>query len=197
MSTNAQEAHEIAIVTDAWHPQINGVVRTLGHTGQHLQNLGHKVLFITPEDSTYPCPTYPSIRLAVFPKKRVRRMLHEFRPQAVHIATEGPLGQAARGLCCRAIVAVYHVVSHTVSRIYPCQVSHPHQVVICLFASISQPCRSHHGRDTVDAAIAGSARFQEVGDLGKRRRYGRLSTWSQVVFVRSEAYLHVYGTGRS
>ena len=41
---------KIAIVTDAWHPQINGVVRTLGHTGQHLQNLGHKVLFITPED---------------------------------------------------------------------------------------------------------------------------------------------------
>jgi len=91
---------KIAIVTDAWHPQINGVVRTLGHTGQHLQNLGHKVLFITPEKFlTYPCPTYPSIRLAVFPKKRVRRMLHEFRPQAVHIATEGPLGHAARALC--------------------------------------------------------------------------------------------------
>src|SRR6476659_3191978 len=91
---------KIAIVTDAWHPQINGVVRTLGHTGQHLQNLGHEVLFITPEKFlTYPCPTYPSIRLAVFPKKRVRRMLHEFRPQAVHIATEGPLGHAARALC--------------------------------------------------------------------------------------------------
>ena len=91
---------KIAIVTDAWHPQINGVVRTLGHTGQHLQNLGHEVLFITPEKFlTYPCPTYPSIRLAVFPKKRVRGMLHEFRPQAVHIATEGPLGHAARALC--------------------------------------------------------------------------------------------------
>ena len=91
---------KIAIVTDAWHPQINGVVRTLGHTGQHLQNLGHEVLFITPEKFlTYPCPTYPSIRLAVFPKKRVREMLHEFRPQAVHIATEGPLGHAARALC--------------------------------------------------------------------------------------------------
>ena len=90
----------IAIVTDAWHPQINGVVRTLGHTGQHLQNLGHEVLFITPEKFlTYPCPTYPSIRLAVFPKKRVREMLHEFRPQAVHISTEGPLGHAARALC--------------------------------------------------------------------------------------------------
>jgi glycosyltransferase involved in cell wall biosynthesis len=91
---------KIAIVTDAWHPQINGVVRTLEQTGQQLQTLGHEALFITPEKFlTYPCPTYPSIRLAVFPKTRVRRMLHEFRPQAVHIATEGPLGHAARALC--------------------------------------------------------------------------------------------------
>ena len=90
----------IAIVTDAWHPQINGVVRTLGQTGQQLQTLGHERLFITPENFlTYPCPTYPSIRLAVLPKKRVRRMLHEFRPQAIHIATEGPLGHAARAVC--------------------------------------------------------------------------------------------------
>jgi glycosyltransferase involved in cell wall biosynthesis len=91
---------KIAIVTDAWHPQINGVVRTLGHTGQHLQQLGHEVLFIAPENFlTYPCPTYPSIRLAVFPKKGVRRMLQEFQPQSIHIATEGPLGHAVRALC--------------------------------------------------------------------------------------------------
>jgi glycosyltransferase involved in cell wall biosynthesis len=90
----------IAIVTDAWHPQVNGVVRTLGQTGQHLQKLGHEVLFITPDlFFTYPCPTYPSIRLAVLPRKGVRRMLQIFRPHAVHIATEGPLGHAARALC--------------------------------------------------------------------------------------------------
>jgi glycosyltransferase involved in cell wall biosynthesis len=90
----------IAIVTDAWHPQINGVVRTLGQTGQHLQQLGHDVLFITPAGfATYPCPTYPSIRLALFPKKHVCRLLQEFQPQAIHIATEGPLGHAARALC--------------------------------------------------------------------------------------------------
>lgn len=91
---------KIAIVTDAWHPQINGVVRTLGHTGQQLQHLGHEALFVTPEKfTTYPCPTYPSIRLALFPRKGVRRMLHDFRPEALHIATEGPLGHAARALC--------------------------------------------------------------------------------------------------
>src|SRR5262245_26077190 len=90
----------IAIVTDALHPQVNGVVRTLGQTGQQLQQLGHEVLFITPGNFlTYPCPTYPSIRLAVFPKKGVRKTLQEFHPHAIHIATEGPLGHAARALC--------------------------------------------------------------------------------------------------
>jgi glycosyltransferase involved in cell wall biosynthesis len=96
---------KIAIVTDAWHPQINGVVRTLGKTGEHLQKLGHEVRFITPANFlTYPCPTYPSIRLAVFPKKGVRRTLQQFRPQAIHIATEGPLGHATRTLCSKLAV---------------------------------------------------------------------------------------------
>ncbi|MBA5866289.1 MAG: glycosyltransferase [Nitrospira sp. CR1.3] len=90
----------IAIATDAWHPQINGVVRTLSHTADHLKDLGHQVSFITPQDfRTYPCPTYPSIRLAVFPRDGVRRRLREFQPQAIHIATEGPIGHAARSLC--------------------------------------------------------------------------------------------------
>jgi len=91
----------IAIATDAWHPQINGVVRTLGQTAVHLKDLGHDVLFITPQDfRTYPCPTYPSIRLALFPKREVRQKLQQFEPQAIHIATEGPIGHAARTLCC-------------------------------------------------------------------------------------------------
>lgn len=92
----------IAIVTDAWRPQVNGVVRTLEQTAVHLEQLGHRVLCIAPQDFvTYPCPTYPSIRLALFPKRGVRRMLRQFRPEAIHIATEGPLGHAARALCHR------------------------------------------------------------------------------------------------
>lgn len=90
----------ICVATDAWQPQINGVVRTLGQTAKHLRELGHEVRFITPQDfTTYPCPTYPSIRLAAFPKRGVRRLMREFRPQAVHIATEGPIGHAARAWC--------------------------------------------------------------------------------------------------
>ena len=63
---------KIAIVTDAWYPQINGVVRTLTKTKEELQELGHEVLMITPEGfRTIPCPTYPEIRLSLFPGREV------------------------------------------------------------------------------------------------------------------------------
>jgi glycosyltransferase involved in cell wall biosynthesis len=95
-------ARRVAIITDAWHPQVNGVVQTLSQTGAELCTLGHRVLFVTPQSfRTVPCPTYPSIRLALLPAAGVARMLHEFAPDAVHIATEGPLGHAARSFCRR------------------------------------------------------------------------------------------------
>ncbi len=78
----------IALVTDAWHPQVNGVVRTLSTTVDHLRRRGHVVLPITPEAfRTVPCPTYPSIRLAVLPARGVERQLQNFAPDAIHIAT--------------------------------------------------------------------------------------------------------------
>ncbi len=87
----------IAIVTDAWHPQVNGVVRTLETTGAHLIARGHEVEFISPQMfRTLPCPTYPEIRLALRPQSGVSRCLNRFRPDALHIATEGPIGHAAR-----------------------------------------------------------------------------------------------------
>lgn len=93
---------KIVIVTDAWEPQVNGVVRTLSKTRDYLQSFGHEVLMISPLDfKTVPCPSYPSIRLALFPYRGVARILGEFAANAVHIATEGPLGQAARRWCLR------------------------------------------------------------------------------------------------
>jgi glycosyltransferase involved in cell wall biosynthesis len=92
----------IVIVTDAWLPQINGVVRTYERTRDELTKLGHRVSFITPEGfRTIPMPTYPDIRLSLFPGRKVRRQLEELKPDAVHIATEGPLGVAARSWCLR------------------------------------------------------------------------------------------------
>lgn len=91
---------KLLIVTDAWHPQVNGVVRTLTTTRAELERLGHKVEVIAPDRfRTIPMPTYPEIRLALAPSRRVRRMIEEAQPDAIHIATEGPLGFAARRYC--------------------------------------------------------------------------------------------------
>ena len=87
----------IAVVTDAWHPQVNGVVRTLATTATELRAMGHQVLVIGPDwFRTVPCPTYPEIRLALMPARVLARLLAAFRPDSLHVATEGPLGWAAR-----------------------------------------------------------------------------------------------------
>ncbi len=93
---------QILIVTDAWLPQINGVAVTLQNTVRELESMGHRVRLITPlAFRTVPMPTYPEIRLAVRPRREVARMIEEFDPDAIHIATEGPLGLAARRHCLR------------------------------------------------------------------------------------------------
>ena len=92
--------HRIAIVTDAWTPQVNGVVRTLTTTVNELRARGHEVLVVAPDCfRSLPCPTYPEIRLALASRGRVAGLLAAFAPEAIHIATEGPLGLVARGLC--------------------------------------------------------------------------------------------------
>ena len=83
------------IVTDAWFPQTNGVVSTLAQTAAWLGRFGHEVRMLTPKDfRSVACPTYPEIRLSLFPYKKVERDILAFAPQALHIATEGPLGLA-------------------------------------------------------------------------------------------------------
>ncbi len=91
---------KIALITDAWRPQINGVVTTLQKTCEHLRGFGHAVEVFTPDQfHNWPCPGYTEIRLALFCGPKLRRRLEEFRPDAIHIATEGPLGLAARRYC--------------------------------------------------------------------------------------------------
>ena len=88
------------IVTDAWAPQVNGVVRTLEILGQDLAALGHDVRYATPQGRfTVAMPTYPEIRLALFPRKSLEAMIARFDPTAIHIATEGTLGLSARAVC--------------------------------------------------------------------------------------------------
>lgn len=93
---------KILLVTDAWSPQVNGVVRTLRETIRGLEALGHHTDVISP-NSFYcmPCPTYPEIPLALFPGRTVTRRMEAAACDAVHIVTEGPLGSAARRYCLR------------------------------------------------------------------------------------------------
>jgi glycosyltransferase involved in cell wall biosynthesis len=102
----------ILIVSDAWFPQVNGVVRTLSAVSGELRALGHDVCVIGPHRfRTIACPTYPDIRLAVDAHRKLPPLIDAYRPDAVHISTEGPLGFAARRYCCRrhlAFTTAYH-----------------------------------------------------------------------------------------
>jgi len=92
----------ILIVTDAWAPQTNGVVRTLAQTAQWLGRFGHQVKMLTPQDfRSIACPTYPEIRLCLPPRKVIEGIVSDFDPEALHIATEGPLGLSVRRHCVR------------------------------------------------------------------------------------------------
>jgi glycosyltransferase involved in cell wall biosynthesis len=102
----------IALVTDAWSPQVNGVVTTLQRTAGALEALGHEVrVFSSQGHWTIPCPTYPEIRLALWPDKRLAAELDALAPDAIHVATEGPLGMAAARYCAArglAFTTSYH-----------------------------------------------------------------------------------------
>jgi 1,2-diacylglycerol 3-alpha-glucosyltransferase/glucuronosyltransferase len=91
----------IILVTDAWEPQVNGVVRTLKRTVEECRRMGHEVEVISPYDGylTLPLPTYPEIKLAIFAKRDMRQRIERFEPDAIHIATEGTIGLTARALC--------------------------------------------------------------------------------------------------
>ena len=96
----------VALVTDAWLPQVNGVVTTLLELVRELQALGHDVQVIEPgQFKTRPCPGYAGIELAVSPGRQVARTLDAMQPDAIHLATEGPLGWAGRRYCLRKRLA--------------------------------------------------------------------------------------------
>ena len=103
---------KIALVTDAWVPQVNGVVTTLVELARQLRAVGHQVQVIEPgQFRTRPCPGYAGIDLAIAPARPLADRLDAFGPDAIHIATEGPLGWAARRHCLRrglAFTTAFH-----------------------------------------------------------------------------------------
>lgn len=96
-----QDPTRVMVVTDAWEPQVNGVVRTLARTVQELRDMGVEVEVVSPADGykTIPLITYEEIKLALWAKDDIEERFKAFAPDAVHIATEGPLGWAARAIC--------------------------------------------------------------------------------------------------
>jgi glycosyltransferase involved in cell wall biosynthesis len=102
----------VVVATDAWYPQTNGVVRTLATTVDCMRADGIDVHVISPQEfRTVPCPTYPEIRLSLFAGRAVAGRLERLQPTAVHIATGGPIGLAARRWCLRTghpFTTAYH-----------------------------------------------------------------------------------------
>lgn len=93
----------ILVATDAWHPQINGVVRSLEAVAREAKAFGAKLSFLTPQGfRSVPAPTYPDIRLSFCTPSMVRRRIEAIQPDYIHIATEGPIGWAVRAYCLRA-----------------------------------------------------------------------------------------------
>lgn len=91
---------KIALLTDAWVPQTSGVVTTLTHMVEGLEARGHEVMVVHPGlFKTFACPTYPSLRLAVLPGRKLAKLVDDFRPDAIHVPVEGPIGIAGRNYC--------------------------------------------------------------------------------------------------
>ncbi len=92
---------KIMIISDAWHPQINGVVRTYENLSRELESMGHTVRIIGPADCppSFSCPGYDEIRLAPLAYRKLEKEMDAFSPDTIHIAVEGPLGWAARRIC--------------------------------------------------------------------------------------------------
>ncbi len=96
----------ILIATDAWRPQVNGVVRTLTSLARAVTSLGADIRFLTPDGfPSVGVPTYPGLRMALPSRREIARRIEAAAPDAIHIATEGPIGWAVRAYCMRRRLA--------------------------------------------------------------------------------------------
>jgi len=158
------------VVTDAWYPQVNGVVRTLGTLSDELTRLGHEPVFVTPDQfRSIPCPTYPEIRLAVRPGRRLARAIEANQPCAIHIATEGPLGWAARRYCLKRrlpFTTAYHTK-------FPEYIRARFRVPLRLSYRLIR--RFHAPASTIMVAT------QTIQDELERRGFSRIRRWSRGV----------------
>lgn len=143
---------KILIVTDAWHPQVNGVVRTYEHICAELIKKGYKIKIIGPGQFPirFPAPGYLEIELACLPYKRLQKMIDAYKPDYIHIAVEGPLGWAARRYCLNRnlpFTTSYHTqfpdyIAARVAKIFPFLAPRLHNIAARLIRRFHRPALS-------------------------------------------------------
>ena len=161
----------LAIVTDAWEPQVNGVVHSLKRVTSELERFGDAVSIIHPGMyRTIPCPTYPEIRLAVTSWRKIATDLDAAEPQFIHIATEGPLGLLARRICLKQRQA-YTTSYHTRFPEYvAARLSVGKEWTYRLVRKFHNGGVGWHGCDRVIGERAGGAWLQEPDEMVARCR---------------------------
>src|SRR5258706_7869948 len=160
----------ILIATDAWHPQVNGVVRTLTSLARSASALGDDVQFLTPDGfPSMALPTYPGLRIALPNRREIARRIEEAAPEAIHIATEGPIGWAARAYCRR------HRLAFTTS--YTTRFPEYIAVRSIIPASVSYAVLRHFHAAAAMTMIATASLRQELGARGFRK----LGSWTRGV----------------
>ena len=160
----------ILIATDAWRPQINGVVRTYENLRNALEESGHEVVVLSPSDfMTLPCPGYREIRLAVPNMRRISEYVLRSGVEHVHIATEGPIGWATRAICLRYGIR-FTTSFHTRFPEYL-------ETYIGLPASISYRVQRRFHRRSIGTFVATPSLKNEL----ERRGFERLMLWARGV----------------
>ena len=166
---------KVITVTDAWHPQVNGVVRTIEATNRELERAGHTTEVITPLSfSSVPCPGYrgdPPVAVArPSPGGAARPGACRRGDAAIHIATEGPLGQAARRYCLRTQASVHDGLPHALSAVPQRDVRHSRALDLSLPAPLPRPGRDRDGAHTDGRTRTAKQRARQRCAVDTRRR---------------------------
>jgi glycosyltransferase involved in cell wall biosynthesis len=163
----------ILVATDAWHPQVNGVVRTLTSLARSAAVLGADISFLTPDGfPSMGLPTYPGLRIALPNRREIAARIEAAAPDAIHIATEGPIGWAVRAYCCRRKLAF--TTSYTTR--FPEYIA----VRSIIPASVSYAVLRHFHAAGAMTMIATDSLRQELSARGFRR----LGSWTRGVDTR-------------
>ena len=162
----------ILIATDAWHPQVNGVVRTLTSLARSAKTLGVTIEFLSPEGfPSVRVPTYPGLRLALPSRREIARRIEQARPDAIHIATEGTIGFMARAWCRKH--GKPFTTSYTTR--FPEYISArwpvPEGWIYAALAAVPRRRGRDHGGDAVADDRAQPARIHKSRHVDPRRRH--------------------------